>query len=63
MKAIEKPRIKILVNDSEYQQALEYVKYLIDEGFGLPGTEEENTLEVLSVLIEKYEEENGYKYH
>jgi len=54
MKAIEKPRMKILENDSEYRQALEYVKYLIDEGFALPGTEEENTLEVLSVLIEKY---------
>jgi hypothetical protein len=28
-------------------------------GFGLPGTEKENTLEVLSVLLEKYDEEKG----
>lgn len=59
MKASNKPRIKILESNSEYEQALEYVKYLIDERFALPGSEEENTLEVLSVLIEKYEEEKG----
>lgn len=61
MELIEKPRFKLLENNAEYKQALEYVKYLIDEGSALPGTEEENTLEVLSVLIEKYEEERGYK--
>ncbi|SEG04521.1 helix-turn-helix domain-containing protein [Algoriphagus boritolerans] len=61
MELIDKPKLKILETNAEYEQALEYVKYLIDEGFALPGTEEENTLEVLSVLIEKYEEEKGYK--
>jgi HTH-type transcriptional regulator/antitoxin HigA len=61
MELIDKPKLKILESNAEYEQALEYVKYLIDEGFALPGTEEENTLEVLSVLIEKYEEEKGFK--
>ena len=61
MELIDKPKLKILESNAEYEQALEYVKYLIDEGFALPGTEEENTLEVLSVLIENYEEEKGFK--
>jgi HTH-type transcriptional regulator/antitoxin HigA len=61
MKARNKPRLKFIKNDLEYEQALEYVKYLIDEGFALSGSEEENTLEVLSVLNEKYEEEKGFQ--
>jgi HTH-type transcriptional regulator/antitoxin HigA len=44
MELIDKPKLKILESNAEYEQALEYVKYLIDEGFALPGTEEENTL-------------------
>lgn len=61
MELIDKPKLKILENNDEYEQALEYVKYLIDGDYALPGTEEENTLEVLSVLIEKYEDEKGFK--
>jgi HTH-type transcriptional regulator / antitoxin HigA len=61
MELIEKPKLKILENNAEYEQALEYVKYLIDGGYAIPGTEDENMLEVLSVLIEKYEDEKGYK--
>lgn len=62
MELIEKPKLKILENESEYEQALEFVKFLIDEGLAFPGSEEENFLEVMSLLIEKYEEERGYKF-
>lgn len=62
MELIEKPKLKILENDSEYEQALEYVKHLIDEGIAVSGSEEEDFLEVISLLIEKYEEEKGYKF-
>jgi HTH-type transcriptional regulator / antitoxin HigA len=61
MEILEKPKLKILENDNEYYQALDFIKHLIDEGLVLPGTEEENYLEVMSVLIEKYEDEMGYK--
>jgi HTH-type transcriptional regulator/antitoxin HigA len=61
METLDKPKLKILENDVEYFQALDYIKSLIDEGLVQPGTEEENYLEVMSVLVEKYEEEKGFK--
>jgi HTH-type transcriptional regulator / antitoxin HigA len=61
MELLDKPKLKILETQAEYEYAIDYVKYLIDEGLALPGSEEENMLEVLSVLIEKFEEEKGYK--
>ena len=61
MKILERPKLKILENDSEYYQALDFIKYLMAERLVEPDTEEENYLEVISVLIDKYEEEKGYK--
>jgi len=61
MEILERPKLKILENDSEYYQALDFIKYLMAERLVEPDTEEENYLEVMSVLIDKYEEEKGYK--
>ncbi len=47
--------IKVLKNESEYKQALQEAELLMDSK---PGSNEENQLEVLSVLIEKYEDEH-----
>lgn len=47
--------IKVLKNEAEYKQALHEAELLMDSK---PGSTEENQLEVLSVLIEKYEDEH-----
>ncbi|MGM0417783.1 MAG: helix-turn-helix domain-containing protein [Thermodesulfobacteriota bacterium] len=46
---------KVLKNKSGYEAALEYIEELMDAE---PGSPEEEELELFSVLIEKYEEEN-----
>lgn len=56
MKLQDRPRLKIIENDNEYDEALEAVKSLMNSEIS-----DEDYLEVLSVLIEKYEEENGFK--
>ncbi|PZX50557.1 helix-turn-helix domain-containing protein [Algoriphagus chordae] len=60
METIEKPLLKVIENDLEYQTSLELIKGLINSGVEA-NSDEENYLEVLSILIEKYEEEKGYK--
>ena len=60
MEVLEKPTLKVIVNDLEYQNALDLIKSLIELGDTLD-VEDENYLEVLSILIEKYEGESGYK--
>ncbi|MCL6258268.1 transcriptional regulator [Aquiflexum sp. TKW24L] len=54
----ERPRLKIIESDKEYQEALEAIKDLMDLGIS---DENEDYMEVLSLVIEKYEEEKGYK--
>lgn len=56
MEIQDRPRLKIIENDKEYDEALEAVKSLMDSEIS-----DEDYLEVLSLLIEKYEEEKGYK--
>ncbi len=46
---------KIIKTEAEYQSALRYLETLMD---ALPGTPEEEELELFSVLIEEYEKEN-----
>ncbi|SFT91798.1 transcriptional regulator, XRE family [Algoriphagus locisalis] len=60
METIEKPSLKVIKNDLEYQASLELIKDLLISGVK-PDSDEENYLEVLSILVEKYEEEKGYK--
>jgi hypothetical protein len=47
--------IKVLKNESDYEQALKEAELLMDSE---PGSAEESHLEVLSILIEKYEDEH-----
>jgi len=49
-------RIKTIKNNQDYQEALELLEHLIDAD-PLPGTETADQLDVLAVLIEKYESE------
>lgn len=56
----ERPRLKIIENDREHQVALEAIKTLMGSEIA-QGTEDENYLEVLSLLVEKHEEESEYK--
>lgn len=58
MEIQERPKLKIIESHKEYQEALEAIKDLMDSGIS---DENEDYLEVLSLIIEKYEEENGYK--
>ncbi|WP_194975117.1 helix-turn-helix domain-containing protein [Aquiflexum lacus] len=58
MKLQDTPRLKIIENDKEYDEALEAIKSLMDSGVA---EENEDYLEVLSLLVEKFEEEAGYK--
>ncbi len=60
METIEKPKLKVIENEIEYLNALNAIKLMMDSGLE-NGTEEENYLEVLSILIEKYELENEFK--
>jgi len=47
--------IKVIRSEKEYEAALERVAGLMDAA---PGSEEENELEVLSILVEKFENEH-----
>ncbi len=47
--------IKVIKNEKEYQEALSEIEQLMDAA---PGSSEEERLEVLSILVEKYEKEN-----
>jgi HTH-type transcriptional regulator / antitoxin HigA len=47
--------MKVIKTEEEYEEALAVVEQLMDAE---PGSDEENELELLSVLIEKYEEEH-----
>jgi len=58
MEIQERPRLKIIESEKEYQQALDAIKGIMDSGIS---DENEDYLEVLSLIIEKYEEEKGYK--
>lgn len=58
MEIQDRPRLKIIENDNEYDEALEAIKSLMDAGVS---EENEDYLEVLSLLVEKFEEEKGYK--
>lgn len=58
MEIQDRPRLKIIENDNEYDEALEAIKSLMDSGLS---EENEDYLEVLSLLVEKFEEEKGYK--
>ena len=58
MEIQEKPKLKIIESDKEYHEALEAIKGLMDSGIS---EEDEDYMEVLSLLVEKYEEEKGYK--
>jgi len=60
MELQEKPSLKVIETDTEYQEALDLIKVMLDMG-DQKAIEEENYLEVLAILIEKYEEESGYK--
>lgn len=60
MELLEKPSLKVIETDTEYQEALDLIKVMLDMG-DQKAIEEENYLEVLAILIEKYEEESGYK--
>ncbi|WP_439489028.1 helix-turn-helix domain-containing protein [Algoriphagus sp.] len=55
-----KPWFKVIGIELEYLASLELIKGLISSGVE-ENSDEENYFEVLSVLIEKYEEERGYK--
>jgi len=58
MEIQDRPRLKIIENDKEYDEALEAIKSLMVAGVA---EENEDYLEVLSLLVEKFEEEKGYK--
>ncbi|MDR7132265.1 HTH-type transcriptional regulator/antitoxin HigA [Algoriphagus sp. 4150] len=60
METIERPSLKVITNELEYQASLELIKDLMSSGVKA-NSDNENYLEVLSILIEKYEEEKGYK--
>ncbi len=60
METIERPSLKVISNELEYLASLEVIKDLISSGVEA-NSDEENYLEVLSILIEKYEDEKGYK--
>ena len=47
--------IKLITNEEEYQNALERLEIIFD---AKKGTEEGNEVEILSILIDKYENEN-----
>ncbi len=47
-------KIKIIHTETEYKQALAYMNTLMDS---IPGSSREEELELLSILIEKYEQE------
>lgn len=47
--------IKVIKTEEDYQRALTEIESLMD---AQPGSAEENRLEVLSILVEKYEEIN-----
>jgi len=48
-------KAKVIKTDSEYEAALAYVETLMDAE---PGSPQEDELELFSILVEKYEEEN-----
>jgi HTH-type transcriptional regulator/antitoxin HigA len=48
------PQLKVVKNENEYKKALKWFEELFDAP---AGSEDEQTMEVLSILIEKYEEE------
>ncbi|WP_373520889.1 type II toxin-antitoxin system HigA family antitoxin [Aquiflexum sp.] len=58
MEIQDRPRLKIIENDNEYDEALKAIKSLMDSGLS---EENEDYLEVLSLIVEKFEEEKGYK--
>lgn len=58
MEIQDRPRLKIIENDKEYDEALEIINSLMGSGVS---EENEDYLEVLSLLVEKFEEEAGYK--
>ncbi|MEB2776254.1 transcriptional regulator [Algoriphagus sp. D3-2-R+10] len=60
METIERPSLKVISDELEYLASLEVIKGLISSGVEA-NSDEENYLEVLSILIEKYEDEKGYK--
>jgi HTH-type transcriptional regulator/antitoxin HigA len=47
--------MKLIKSEKEYQDALNRLEKIID---AKPGSEEGDKLEILSLLIEKYEEEH-----
>ena len=47
--------LKVPRNETEYRDALEWVEELMDS---VPGSPESETLDVLSILIERYEDEH-----
>jgi antitoxin component HigA of HigAB toxin-antitoxin module len=49
MEIQDRPRLKIIENDKEYDEALEAIKSLMDSGVA---EENEDYLEVLSLLVE-----------
>ncbi len=48
-------KMKIITNEKEYQNALERLEIIFD---AKKGTKEGNELEILAILLEKYENEN-----
>jgi len=60
MKLSKNQSLKVIETDTEYQEAHDLNKVMLDMG-DEKSIDEENYLEVLSMLIEKYEEESGYK--
>jgi HTH-type transcriptional regulator/antitoxin HigA len=60
MKLAKNQSLKVIETDNEYQEALDLIKVMLDMG-DEKSIDEENYLEVLSILIEKYEEESGNK--
>lgn len=53
MKTLERP--KLIKNEKEYNETLERIEEIQD---AVPGTPEGDELELLALLIEKYEEEH-----
>lgn len=60
LKLSKNQSLKVIETDTEYQEALDLIKVMLDLG-DEKSIDAENDLEVLSILIEKYEEESGYK--
>ncbi|MHC5354830.1 helix-turn-helix domain-containing protein [Myroides sp. LJL115] len=48
-------KLKPIKSEQDYELALDRLEIIFD---ALPGTEESDELEILSILIEKYEKEN-----